>query len=193
MSTLLFYIIKYKYLILVPACVIEGPVVMMISGFLIKLGYLNLPLTFLTLTLGDLLGDTIWYYVGRHGGHKFIFHFGKYFNVTENDVSLITHIFHKYKNKILFISKITAGFGLSLATLITAGMIKIPFKRFIIINFLGELVWTSICVSVGYFFGKAYIQVSNLGGKVSLIVSVLFLCLCVLQLSKYARQRINKI
>ena len=57
--------------------------------------------------------------------------------------------FHKHQDKILFISKITMGFGFAVATLFTAGLVKIPFKKYAMFNFLGGFVWTGFLLAVG--------------------------------------------
>lgn len=51
------------------------------------------------------------------------------------------------------------GFGLAVATLTTAGMLRVPLSRYIAINLSGGLVWVFAMMMVGYYFGNvlAYI------------------------------------
>lgn len=153
-------------IIVVLACA-EGPILSMIFGALIKLGYFSFFPIYIALMLGDLVGDTFWYYIGRFYGHGFIRRFGKYFSITEEGVDKVTKIFHKYQNSILFISKLTTGFGFAIVTLVTAGIVRIPFGRYISINVIGQFVWTLLLIGVGYFLGHIYTQVDTWLGRLS--------------------------
>ena len=94
MSTIIGLILSYKYFILFPLAFIEGPFVMMISGLLVRLGYLNFILAYILLMTGDLFEDIVWYGVGRKFGMPFIKKFGKFFNITEQAVVKVENIFH---------------------------------------------------------------------------------------------------
>jgi len=50
-------LLTYKYLILIPLAVVEGPIITVIAGFLITLGYMNIFLVYLIVIAGDLAGD----------------------------------------------------------------------------------------------------------------------------------------
>ena len=53
------------------------------------------------------------------------------------------------------------GFGFALATLLVAGMLHVPFKRYAILNFLGGFIWTAFLMIVGYFFGNVYSSIAG--------------------------------
>ena len=177
--------LQYKYPVLVALAFIEGPYVMMMSGFLIKLGVLALIPTYAALSFGDLLGDMAWYGVGYFFGNKFVARFGKFFDITKESVENAKELFSKHRKKILLGSKVTAGFGLSLATLVTAGMAEAPFGEFVLLNFFGQLVWTGVMLSVGYFFGNLYLVINNVFGKVFIIVIALLVLYLILRLSRH--------
>jgi membrane protein DedA with SNARE-associated domain len=42
-----------------------------------------------------------------------------------------------------------------------AGAMKIPFKKFLMMNFLGEIVLVGILLFLGYFLGNAYNMLSD--------------------------------
>jgi membrane protein DedA with SNARE-associated domain len=60
------WILAYRYLVIIPGAIIEGPILSIICGLLIRLGVLGIVPTYLLLMLGDLIGDTLWYW----GGHR---------------------------------------------------------------------------------------------------------------------------
>jgi membrane protein DedA with SNARE-associated domain len=145
-----------RYAVVFVLCIVEGPIVMITSGFLYRLGqFYFLPL-YLCLMGGDFVADIGWYAVGRFGAWPLINRYGKYFNITPQIIYRIEERFKTYQNKILFISKITMGFGFALATLIVAGLLRVDFKKYALLNFLGGFIWTGLLLAVGYFFGNIY-------------------------------------
>lgn len=145
-----------RYAVVFVLCIVEGPVVMITSGFLYRLGQFSLLPLYLSMVGGDFVADIIWYGVGRYGGLPLVRRFGKYINITPEIVLKIEKRFKTYQNKILFISKITMGFGFAMATLLVAGILRVDFKKYALLNFLGGFIWTGFLITVGYFFGNVY-------------------------------------
>jgi membrane-associated protein len=181
--------LQYKYPALVVLAFFEGPYVMMMSGLLVKLGVLALIPAFIALSAGDLLGDIAWYYVGYFFGNGFVRRFGKIFDISAESIENAKEIFLKHRKKILLGSKVTAGFGLSLSTLVTAGMVEAPFGEFVFLNFFGQLAWTSIMLAVGYFFGNLYVVINNVGGRIFIIIAALVVIYLLLRLTRRLGRR----
>lgn len=178
-------------IIIVLACA-EGPILSMIFGVLIKLGLFGFIPIYAALMIGDLLGDIGWYYIGRRYGHAFIRRFGKYFSISEESVAKVTRVFHRYKHHILFLSKISNGFGFALVTLMTAGMIRIPFAKYIAVNLVGQFVWTGLLLGVGYFFGEVYTQVDGWLGRISVGVGFVLVIWALFGYKKYLAGRAER-
>ncbi|MCX6715706.1 MAG: VTT domain-containing protein [Candidatus Taylorbacteria bacterium] len=179
-------------LIIILACA-EGPVLSMILGVLIKLNYFVLLPIYISLMIGDLLGDIIWYYIGYHFGHRFIGRFGKYFSITEDNVTKVTNIFHKYKYRILFISKISNGFSIALAILVTAGMMRVPFLKYFGTNLVGQFIWTGMLLGIGYFFGDLYMTVDTWLGRISVVALFVVALVAALGYKKYLKTKAETI
>lgn len=155
-SQLLQFLSFSRYAIVFVGCIVEGPIVMITSGFLLRANQFNLVPLYFSLMGGDFVADLGWYAVGRFGARKILNRFGHFLNLTPEILQKIQKRFHTYQDKILFISKITMGFGFALATLVVAGMLHVPFKRYVLLNFLGGFIWTAFLLTVGYFFGNVY-------------------------------------
>ena len=151
----------YRYPFVFLATIFEGPIVMLAGGLMLRLGNFSFPLLYLTLLLGDLTADTVWYWVGRGATEPFLRRFGHFFGITQEVFQKMKDVFHRHDIKILFISKITMGFGFAIPTIMAAGASKIPFKKFITFNFLGGIIWTGALIFVGYFFGNFYFLVAD--------------------------------
>lgn len=156
-----YWIESSKYILLFFGAIVEGPILMVASGFLIKLGQLELVPAYFALLVGDFAADLAWYAVGFHGAGPLIRRFGKYINVTPEILGKIELRFKAYQNWILFISKITMGFGFALATLIVAGMLRVSLKKYAIFNLLGGFIWTAFLLFIGFSFGNVYYLIAE--------------------------------
>lgn len=185
-------IIHYKYAILILIAIPEGPVVMLLSGGLIRLGHLSFWPAYVALMAGDLIADIAWYCVGYYGGMRFVDRFGKFFGITREKVEIVGKFFHKYHNWILFISKITTGFGFALVTLMTAGLVKIPFKKYLLLNFIGQFFWTGGLIALGYAFGHLYVTISDVLGRITLVGVVFLALVFVYNVGKHIRKNMEK-
>ena len=188
---------QHQYLVyaaIVLICFVEGPILTVLCGILISLAGLPVVPIYLALMLGDLIGDVAWYWIGRTAGHPFVGRFGTYFSIEEKEVSAVTKIFHKYHEKILIISKVTMGFGFAIVTLFTAGMVRIPFRKYFAINAIGQIVWTGLLLGIGYLFGDWYTTLDNVFGKISLVAGVILVVLALFGFARYMKKRMtNKI
>lgn len=191
MNPLILVIIKYKYLILIPAGFLEGHIVSLIAGFLSHLGYLHPILAGLCIATGNLLGDIALYWLGYHKGEAFIRRKGSYLGITEPLVEKGRILFHKHKGWILMISKLTNGFGFAIAILFSAGVAHIPFRTFMLWNVIGEFLWTGLLISIGYFFGTLYTTVGSLITKVSIgVVFAVILVFLFIRMKKYFKNKL---
>ena len=111
---------------------------------------------YVALVAGDFTADIGWYMVGYLGAAPFIEKHGARFNITPEIIERVTARFKKHEDTILWISKLTMGFGFALATILVAGMMKTSPKKFALIYLLGGLVWTLFLIAVGYFLGNFY-------------------------------------
>jgi membrane-associated protein len=189
-GTLIGWIGQYRYVILLPIAIVEGPIITIICGFLCAQGQLSWWIVYLIVMLGDLIGDVLWYYLGYRFGYDFVKKWGGRFGLTEKKITEVKEKFHEHKNSILFLSKITNGLGLALVVLFTAGLSKIPFKRYMLINVSGQLIWSGILLVTGYEFGNLLNQIKNIGGKVALGIVIAAACVLIIT---YVRQLQKKI
>lgn len=186
------WIIAYKYILLVPIAFVEGHIISFIVGFLARLGYLNPFLGGALVASGNLLGDIALYFLGFYKGEKVARSWGKYIGVTDASIEKVRHIFHRHKSYILFISKISNGFGLAMAVLFTAGFMKIPFKTYLLWNILGECVWTSCLVAFGFYFGHLYTTVETIGFRIGLVAIGVTVIFVVFRIRKTLKTRIEQ-
>ncbi len=189
LASVLNYLIQYRYYLIIPLTLVEGPIVMVLCGFLWRLGQFDFLPLYVSLMTGDLLADIGWYFVGFYWGHPFIKKFGKFFSITDASLKRALNLFHKYHERILIISKLTMGLGFALVTLITAGMSKVPFRKYLIFNVVGEVIWTALLMTLGYFFGNLYYTVDKGFRWITIAGGVIILVAAIYGFGKFARKR----
>src|SRR3989338_4997127 len=161
-------IAEYTYFIMAPAIFIFGPLVSLAAGVLLRLDAVSLVPTVLALATGELGADILWYWVGRNYGDSFIKRFGRYVGITPASVAFAKELFGKHHDLIIFSSKLTAGLGFSMLILFTAGLSKVPFRRYMMLNIAGQFLWTTALLSLGYFIGHISLKVGDTFEKVAL-------------------------
>jgi membrane-associated protein len=170
---------------------IEGPILMLACGFLVRLGHLNPYFVYPVLVFGDLFGDFVWYAIGHYGGRKTIEKVGRFFNVDASVIPKVQAIFDSHQNRVIFVSKVTMGFGFAIGTLMAAGMSKVRLVDFGLYNLLGGFVFTGILMSVGYLLGQSYTVIGKGLDIVSTVAGFAFVMLLLFGFGKYMRERFN--
>ncbi len=191
-TTLAGSFIQAKYLGLIPASLIAQPATALLAGVLIRVDYLDFFPSLVYIAGSALFGDIVWYTIGYHFGHRFAHRFGKFFGINTEHIAQVRDIFHRHDSRILLLSKVTNGFGLSIVTLFTAGLSRIPFTRYITFNILGEIIWTGALIGVGYFFSHLYVVVNNTLGKVSIVGGFLILVILFIAIGRLVQVRLTR-
>ncbi len=159
MEHLILLLETYKYFILLPLAILEGPILAVIAGFLTTLGVLNLFIVFFIVTLGDVIGDTLMYVLGRFGGKPIIKKIGPFFGVTDQKLEEAKVYFTDRHTKAVVLSKLVYGIGT--VGLITAGLLKMPYRRFMTTCLFISIGQTLLMLALGIIFGHAYVLLSK--------------------------------
>ena len=178
---------EYRYVIMAPAAFAFGPPVSLIAGVLLRLGALAFVPTCLALAAGELGGDIIWYWLGNRYGETFVKRLGRYVGITDASVEGIKTLFSQHHDVILFTSKLTAGLGFAPVVLFTAGLSRVPFHRYMMLNIAGQFLWTTGLLSIGYFLGHIYLEVGSIFEKMALFALAAIVLVSLIGLGRYLR------
>ncbi len=138
--------------------ILPGDSLLFAAGTFAGLGSLNVWVLFVLLSVAAILGDTVNYAVGAYLGPK-VFHYPKsrFFNP---DHLRKTHAFYeKYGGKTIVIARFVPIVR-TFAPFV-AGIGAMNYTHFLVYNVLGALLWVSVCVFAGYFFGNLPIVREN--------------------------------
>jgi len=151
-------LLLYKYIILFPLAIVEGPIVTIIAGLLVTLGVLNVFFVYPILVVGDVIGDTSGYILGRWCA-PLINRYGAKIGLTETKLNQVKNYFHDHRKKALFLSKVLHGIGFM--GLIVAGILKIPYRKFFLTCFITSILQSLLLLIVGVLFGQAYVLIAT--------------------------------
>jgi membrane protein DedA with SNARE-associated domain len=130
------------------------------------------PVFFASMT-GNLLADTLWYAIGYAGKIERVSRFGQRMGIDRRHLERLEHSLQKHAVKVIFLAKLTVSFVIP--TLIAAGLVKAPWKKWFPAVFTGEIIWTGSLVLVGYYATEAIKRVEQGVEYVILFGSAFFL------------------
>jgi membrane protein DedA with SNARE-associated domain len=185
-------ILKYRYVILVPGAMTIGPLVSLVAGALIRFGTLDLAPTAACLMGAELFGDILWYWAGVHFGDSFVSRFGRFVGITAQRVASVKRLYHTHHDTIILVSKLTAGFGIAPAIFFTAGLSRVPFKRYMMLNVVGQIVWTSTMLAIGYFLGHYYLAFNSTLDRIFLIGTTLLVLAALFGFGRFLLNRASE-
>ncbi len=159
-SALLVILRHYKYLVIFPIAIFEGPIIIIISGVLVYLGVLNVYLTYFLLVVADTIGDSLYYLIGRYWQRtEWIRKIGEFLGYNKKtEVSLENH-FRNHKAKTFFIAKFSHGLGSSVQ--IASGMARVDYFEFVALNLVGTIPKTIILMIIGFYAGNSYLKIDG--------------------------------
>lgn len=179
---------NYRYYILFPLVIVEGPIVTVIAGFLCNAGIFNVFIVFPIIVLGDLIGDSIYYALGYWGSSGWLQKLTIRLGLTQKRQQRITLYIANNSFKTILLSKLILGIGVS--GLFLAGKSRLPYGRFIKICLLTSLLQCSFYLAVGWFFGTFYQTISR---YLDIVASISILIVLVFLLFYFIRSKTKKL
>lgn len=182
-----------SYVFVFVGAVIEGETVLLLSSFAASLGYLNIWAVLGLVFLGEVIADACWYWVGRLAKENVLHRIERWFKVSPALLARLEHYFEHHSAKILIGFKFVVG--LRLATLIAAGIARMPFRKFLALNIFSIALWTLLFGGIGYFFGENYKRISATFEQVGIVFVLLIIGLVALEVvagKKYTKKYLSK-
>ena len=148
-------IIQYRYWVLIPFAVIEGPIVAFIAGTLASLGYFSLTVLLVLFFARDMIMDGFWYCLGYFGWQTALAKrmLGK-LKVQESHLDEVRKLWDAHPARTMFIGKLS--YGIAAAFIVVAGMVRFSLRKFFSYGALVAVVQYFTLILAGYFFGNAF-------------------------------------
>jgi membrane protein DedA with SNARE-associated domain len=146
--------------------VLPGETVALLAGAAAKLGHVSLVGVLVVVILAAVVGDTVGYEVGRQLGPRIL------------DLPLLQKrrarldsaraFLARRGGSAVFLGRWIAFFRAVMPAL--AGTVRMPYRRFLVFNAAGGLVWGGTVVLLGYAAGASYAQVEKVVGRDAAVV-----------------------
>jgi membrane protein DedA with SNARE-associated domain len=123
--------------------------------------------------LGAITGDSIGYYIGHTQGDKLLKTLSRWFpkHVNPRTIKLSESVFHRHGAKTVFFGRFVAILRILAGPL--AGILRMPYRRFLLANAAGGIVWSGIVVWVVYFLGVVAEQWLHRLSWIALVIGLL--------------------
>lgn len=163
---------SWTYLLLFVLVAFEGTFAILLGAAAASAGLMRPLPVFLTAAAGNLTADCLWYTLGYFGKTEWIYHFGRRLGVRPELIERLKAALLKHATKVMFLAKVTSSFVIP--ALVTAGLLRIPFKRWFPYFIISEMLWTGSLVLIGYYATKSIKRVEQGLHYVLFIVPLIF-------------------
>jgi len=139
----------YGYLAILVGTFLEGETILVLGGFAAHRGYLHLPWVVLAAFIGSLMGDQLFFFLGRWHSQTVLAKRPSWRGRVEKAQKLIG------RYRIPFILVFRFLYGLRTVAPFVIGTSNVPVPLFVFLNAIGAMVWAIAVGTGGYLFGNA--------------------------------------
>ena len=134
---------------------VPGETILLFASFLAySERELHLPIIIIVATAACTIGDNLGYLIGRRGGRRLLARYQHIFRIRDKTIARGERLFARYGSLTIFFARFVFGMRIIAGPL--AGVLHMEWKRFVLFNFLGAVVWVTVITLVGYFFGSQW-------------------------------------
>ncbi len=134
---------------------VPGETVLLFASFLAySERELRLPYIILMGIWAATVGDNIGYAIGLYGGRPLLGRYQHTFRIRQATIARGERLIEKHGRIAIFFARFIFGMRVIAGPL--AGVLRMPWKQFLIFNFLGAVLWVTVIAVVGYVFGSRW-------------------------------------
>lgn len=161
----------WPYLILMFFIALQGDVAILAGAGAASAGLLNLPAVFVTAVFGNFISDIAWYLLGYYGRIDWLLTRFKWLGITPQRLDMLTQRIHNNVIGLLLFAKVTNW--MTIPVLISTGVARTPWRRWLWFIFLSDLVVAIIFVPLGYYMTASFLQIEKGVGYFTLGATIL--------------------
>ena len=134
---------------------------------------LRLPWIILVATIAATVGDNLGFAAGYYGGRPLLARYQTLFRVQKQTLERGEQLFARYGSFTIFFARFV--FGLRIIAGPLAGVLRMPWRKFMIFNFLGAALWVTVIAGAGYLFGQHWERLRQVIKQVDISVAIILL------------------
>ena len=132
---------------------VPGETILLLASFLAYSQHeLQLPWIIVVATISATVGDNIGFALGYYGGRPVLERYRTAFRIQDATIARGEELFARYGAVTIFFARFVFGMRIIAGPL--AGVLRMPWRKFTVFNFLGAAVWVTVISSAGYLFGQ---------------------------------------
>jgi membrane protein DedA with SNARE-associated domain len=153
---------------------LPGEVILISAALLAASGVTNITGVAIAASIGAIVGDSIGYAIGRRGGRPLLERFGRRFpkHFGPAHLARAEQIFHRWGVWAVFFGRFVAFLRILAGPL--AGALHVPYRKFLMANAAGGIVWSCGTAFTIYFAGRTAEKYLKDFSWIALVVAVLF-------------------
>ena len=132
-----------------------------LGGLAAREGWLAYDHVLVICILSAICGDNLGYLIGHLGGRKLLLRYGGYVGLTAERLREFDLFFEKYGSWAVFFARFIGGVRFLAGP--ASGMAGMNFKRFLLFNSLGAVVYVTVMTQIGYHFGFRFFRLLEKG------------------------------
>jgi membrane protein DedA with SNARE-associated domain len=150
---------------------VPGETILLLASFLAYSEHdLRLPWIMVVATIAATLGDNLGFALGQRGGRPLLARYQSVFRIQTSTIERGERLFARYGALTIFFARFVFGMRIIAGPL--AGVLRMPWKKFALYNFLGAALWVSVISCVGYFFGRHWEKLERGMKRLDVVVAV---------------------
>lgn len=169
---------------------LPGDSLLFVTGTLTALGTFKLYIIIPLLIGAAVLGNTTNYFIGKFFGNKII-NAKKHHFINKDSIRTTAEFYEKHGSKTVVIAQFIP-LARSAAPFL-AGTGSMHYRKFIIFNIIGAIIWVTTFVTAGYLFGNVPFIKNNLSLIVVIVVSFVLILAFLTQVKLFIEKRRNNI
>ena len=131
---------------------LPGETVTLLGGYAAGSGHLDVFGVMAAAAGGAILGDNLGYWVGRRAGWGVVLRVGRLLRRSPEQMESLRTSFLRHAGKSVLIGRFVAVLRVLAGPL--AGAVHMPYRRFVLFNCLGAVLWSSTMVSLAWLGGR---------------------------------------
>ncbi len=161
---------------------LPGETVTLLGGYAAGSGQLHGLGVMAAAASGAMLGDNLGYWVGRRAGWGLILRVGRLLRQSPEQLDRLRDQFLRHANASVLMGRFVAVLRVVAGPM--AGAVGMPYRRFLLCNTAGAVLWASTMVSLAWLGGRWIPFSQMVGGVVNFGLGALLLVVVIVLLPK---------
>jgi membrane-associated protein len=157
---------------------VPGETILLLASFLAYSEHdLRLTWIIVVATIAATLGDNLGFAVGSYGGRPLLARYQAIFRIRPSALDRGEALFARYGAVTVLFARFV--FGMRILAGPMAGVLRMPWRKFMVFNFLGALLWVTTISGAGYLFGQHWERLARDVKRFDISVAFLVLLVAV--------------